>query len=106
MQEFPEKEIKALEEILLSEIDVISPGKIENTAQKGKTYFDYDLPTEDKLKCHICGKNDHNVTKECNRNVIQYFACKTFVEMTPKERFNKLREKDLCHQCVWVLVHT
>ena len=64
MQEFLEKEIKVLEEILLSEMDVISPGKIENKAQKGKTYFAYDLPAEEKLKCHICSKNDHNVTKD------------------------------------------
>ena len=35
-----------------------------------------------------------------NRDVIQYFACKTFVEMSPKDRFNKLRMKDLCHQCL------
>ena len=76
---------------------MISPGKIENKVQKGKTYFAYDLPAEEKLKCHICGKNDHNVSKDFkNRDVIQYFACKTFVEMSPKDRFNKLRMKDLC----------
>ena len=100
-QESLEKEINVLEEILLSEMDVISPGKIENKAQKGKTYFAYDLPTEDKLKCHILGKNDHNVNKDFrNRDAIQYFVCKTFVEMSQKRRFNKLREKSLCHKCL------
>ena len=31
---------------------------------------------------------------------IQYFACKKFVEMTPKERFQELRRKGYCFQCL------
>ena len=33
--------------------------------------------------------------------IIQYFACKKFVEMTPKERFPELRRKGYCFQCLF-----
>ena len=32
--------------------------------------------------------------------VIQYFACKRFVDMTPDERFHELHKKGLCFQCL------
>ena len=100
LQEFLVKEISILEEILLSEKNVNDNEKKEKF-KKDHSYFTQDKASEVKLKCHICGKNDHKATKDFkNRDVIQYFACKTFVEMSPKERFEKLREKDLCHQCL------
>ena len=33
--------------------------------------------------------------------MIQYFACKEFVEITPKERFQELRRKGYCFQCLF-----
>ena len=32
--------------------------------------------------------------------IIQYFACKKFVEMTPKEKFQELRRKGYFFQCL------
>ena len=33
--------------------------------------------------------------------IIQYFACKKFAEMTLKERFQELRRKGYCFQCLF-----
>jgi len=37
--------------------------------------------------------------------LIQYFSCKTFVEMTPTERLSTLKSKNLCFQCLFPGAH-
>ena len=34
------------------------------------------------------------------QSLVQHFCYKKFVELTPAGRFNLLREKGLCHQCL------
>ena len=43
-------------------------------------------------------KTDHvpTVTNRGNLLIINYFACDKFVKMSPKERFNELKSKNLC----------
>ena len=54
-----------------------------------------------KLKCYICEKDDHVIsTNKRGYTHVQYFACKLFVSMSPKERFKTLSEKDFCCQCL------
>ena len=54
------------------------------------------------LKCHICGKEDHVPTAGPGGiKLIQYFTCEQFVEMTPADRFQLLRKKGLCFQCLY-----
>ena len=54
-----------------------------------------------RKKCLICDKLDHvpTVTKRGN-TVVNYFACEKFARMKPKERFEELRKKKLCFQCL------
>ena len=33
--------------------------------------------------------------------IVQYFACQKFVEMTPKDRFQELKNKGYCLQCLF-----
>ena len=64
-------------------------------------HYDVNSQNTRVLICHICGKDDHKVTTNFrNKKVIHYFACNVFVEMTPSERFKKLRESGLCYQCL------
>ena len=49
----------------------------------------------------LCGKSDHVVTRDhFGRQVVQYFTCKKFTELAPKERFKLLFDKKLCFQCL------
>ena len=50
----------------------------------------------EKLKktSSFCGESDYVATNGPNQNkIIQYFSCRTFVEMTPKYRFAELQKK-------------
>ena len=52
-------------------------------------------------KCALCDGTDHVATQgPGGTKCIQYFSCKTFVEMSPLQRCNLLRSKNLCFQCL------
>ena len=48
-------------------------------------------------KCYFCDETDDHIVTADPRGteIIQYFACKKFVEMTPKQRFQELRKNDI-----------
>ena len=53
-------------------------------------------------QCHFCGELGHVATRGPRGiPLIQYYACEQFVTLPPQERFRKLREKGLCHQCLY-----
>ena len=90
---------------------------IINESNKSKDQKQQDLPqiythynckssvkssSSNGLKCHICGKEDHVPTAgRGGIKLIQYFTCKQFVKMTPADRFQLLRKKGLCFQCLY-----
>ena len=54
------------------------------------------------LKCHKRSKEDHVRTAGPGGiKLIQYFTCKQFIEMTPADRFQLLKKKCLCFQCLY-----
>ena len=54
------------------------------------------------IKCSICNKESHVTTKGPNGiPVVQYFACKKFVEMQPSERYAIVTQKNLCTQYLY-----
>ena len=59
-----------------------------------------DVPSQPK--CHICGKSDGHVqtTDSNNKKVIEYVACKEFVDKNPSERGKLLFKKRLCNKCL------
>ena len=55
----------------------------------------------EKYNCHICGLDGHAIVINCKgRQVIPYFACKKFVEMTAEDRRKVIFDKRLCAQCL------
>ena len=59
-----------------------------------------DVPSHPK--CYICGKSDGHVqtTDSDNKKVIEYVACKEFVDKNPSERGKLLFKKRLCNKCL------
>ncbi|XP_066918053.1 uncharacterized protein [Clytia hemisphaerica] len=56
----------------------------------------------DQLNCFICQATNHVATNgPQGSKIVQYFACPVFVNMTPIERFNALKSKGLCFQCLY-----
>jgi len=56
----------------------------------------------EKNACSFCGESDHvYTTGPAGTSIIQYFACKKFVDMTPNQRFLELRNKGFCFQCLF-----
>ena len=54
------------------------------------------------ILCSICGADDHVHTPgPAGTKLVQYFVCQKFVEMSCKERFTTLKNKNLCHQCLY-----
>ncbi len=53
-------------------------------------------------KCYICEGDDHVQTNgPGGTKLVQYFACKTFTDWQNKERFQCLKTKKYCVQCLY-----
>ena len=53
-------------------------------------------------ECFICGEVGHVKTNgPRGSKLVQYFSCNQFVQMTPSQRFNTLKQKGLCSQCLF-----
>ena len=102
--EFLKQKLKGQEELYLIEKSAQTPYNKEDKSFKSNSnskrkYFSEKETTE--KRCFICGEIGHQVTSDHRRNnVVQYFCCKKFAELTPAGRFILLREKGLCHQCL------
>ena len=52
--------------------------------------------------CSFCNEEGHIKTKgPGGKMLIQYFSCKKFAEMNPLQRYQELRRKGLCYQCLY-----
>ena len=84
-------------------LDKKNPKKepLDNDKPKS-TFLGKAEPTPEKCSCHICGKDtDHVQSLDSNKKpYIDYVACKTFVEKTPKDRDFLLFKKRLCNKCL------
>ena len=89
-----DKEIRINEKILLFE-----QGNPGHDIEKSKSR--YHVSDVEHLTCHICGKTDHIPTvTRFGKKLINYHSCEKFARMNPKERFEVLRSKKLCAQCL------
>ena len=53
-------------------------------------------------KCHLCDGEDHVATRgPKGSKLVQYFACKKFVEINPHDRFILIKNKGFCKQCLF-----
>ena len=61
-----------------------------------------DQPGGSDTTCSFCGESGHITTSgPGGARLIQYFACKKFVDMPPALRFQALRTKGFCIQCLY-----
>ena len=96
--DFLNKELRVKEEeLLLKSSDKKKPKEAEFHP---KTFNSHRDGTQ-KPVCSFCGQDDHVVTiSEKGKSIVNYFACKTFVDMNPKQRFEELKRKNSCFQCL------
>ena len=60
-----------------------------------------------QLVCYICGKKDHVVsTDQNNKKMIDYFSCKKFADMSPKDRYNEVLKGEVNNKYKWPLSGT
>ena len=99
--EFLEKELKIHQ---TKSLVMKKDEKINDNTTKRSPYHNKSSPvftTYQNLKCAICNADGHVATSgPYGTKVIQYFTCKHFVEMTPKQRYDELHKKNLCYQCL------
>ena len=103
--EFLEMEMKIVQkkQQLLGKND-LSQDRIPKPSSKGQNnhYQAQGLGNNSELLCIICGEPGHVATMGPGQSkLIQYFACRKFVEMTPEQRFTELKKKGLCIQCLF-----
>ena len=59
-------------------------------------------PPSGSKVCLVCGESDHAQTNgPRGSKLVQYVACRVFVEMKPAERFQFLKSKGYCAQCLF-----
>ena len=56
-----------------------------------------------KPKCCFCKEDEEHIKTNGPKEtkIVQYFACQKFVEMAPKDRFQELKNKGYCFQCLF-----
>ena len=55
-------------------------------------------------KCYFCDENENHIATngpKCSK-IVQHFTCQKFTEMTPTERYQLLRKKGYCIQCLFL----
>ena len=114
LMKFLTVEMTVLEELLMDEKSRQSKPEDEtsrnkdpkngNRDSKGKERLAHPAGTgpREKAKCAICGKDDHvTMTSKAGQDLVHYIACEKWVNMTLSERFQELKNKDLCFQCLY-----
>ena len=95
-----ETELRVKEQILLFEHSHSKKSENSKSVREKDRNQTYNV-NQSKRNCVICEKNDHvpTITKRGNL-IVNYFACDKFAKMSPKERFEELKRKNLCFQCL------
>ena len=98
--DFLEKEIRVNQQKILINKDE-QPRRDSNLQRKQNSHFT-DQNSNPEPTCQLCGSKDHIATNgPRGTKIVQYFACKTFTEMTPSQRYQTLRSKEFCVQCLY-----
>ncbi|XP_066913300.1 uncharacterized protein [Clytia hemisphaerica] len=103
---FLEKDVKLLQQKQLIKLPTNKDDK-DGKSKSGKSgYGSHHVPPsqDPEPACYFCdGKcpSEHIQTRgPWGKMVTQYFACKQFVDNTPRERLSTLKRKGLCFQCL------
>ncbi|MCJ8344516.1 hypothetical protein MJH12_03175, partial [bacterium] len=113
LMKFLEKELKVQQAKSLINRKSINPTddptKVKDKPLKFKQSFltqnkdnQEEIQEDREYPCSFCGEVGHAKTNGPKGSyLVQYFACRKFVESTPAQRFRVLRSKGLCHQCLF-----
>ena len=98
---FLDSELKVKEKVLLYSKTSPKPEEPNKPRNKNDGQSSYPVVLAEKADCTLCGQPDHvpTVTKR-GRKIICYHACEKFALMKVKERFELLKSKNLCFQCL------
>ena len=108
--EFLEKELRVQQQKLLfktkhedsKDKSLTGSKSNERGAKRFTAHVISNQNDETNSTCSICGESDHvHTIGPGGMKLVQYFACKRFVNMTPEQRFLELRAKGLCFQCLF-----
>ena len=78
--------------------------KNSNPGGNGGSSGDNNVKTNkrNQTNCSLCGKDDHISTKgPYGMMLIQYFSCEKFASSSPGQRYNYLKTKGFCTQCLF-----
>ena len=109
LQKFLGRELKIEEEkALIKDLDASNESrekeKEHKDSRKGSVSSRRDRYVSDYVyneKCCFCDETDHVLTNGPKRSkIMQYFACKKSVSMTPTKRFKELCLMGYCFQCL------
>ena len=79
-----------------------SGGTSSGDGEDSSTPSDNENNKRDQTHCSLCNKTDHVTTKgPYGMKLVQYFSCEKFAGSTPGQRFNYLKTKGLCTQCLF-----
>ena len=100
--QFLEKELKICQQEMIwsAKASKKQPSKPQDGKRKPDSAAHH--ASDEGMICSICGANDHAQTPgPSGIKLVQYYVCQKFVEMNCKERFTILKNKNLCHQCLF-----
>ncbi len=118
LSEFFEKELRIQEEksLIKSRTESASSNSGSGGRENERSERDNRQPRGGGPRAYVSDHSDHNAEVRCSfcneighvttngargTKLIQYYACKKFVEMRPAQRFQELCAKGLCHQCLY-----
>ena len=111
---FLEKELKVSqqESIIMAKSCTLKPKDSSSSCRDSSNFSSGDVeeshfgglppPPSDSKVCLVCGESDHAQTNgPRGSKLVQYVACRYFAEMKPAERFQFLKSKGYCAQCLF-----
>jgi len=99
---FLEKEIRIHQEKLLIKNKMDDCSNDQQPKRQSSHHVVEVRDTNTLSSCSFCGESNHVATNgPGNSKIIQYFVCKRFVEMSPRDRFLELKSKGFCFQCLY-----
>ena len=112
IREYLSKETKVLEDLIIDERarqckhpdeDLQKPKEKPKDKQKPVDHNQLvNASSTGKVTCVICGSDDHvSSPSKSGQELVHYIACETWSKKTPAERFQLLKDKDLCFQCLY-----
>ena len=105
LMEFLTYELKVIENLVLDEKSKEEPLKYETkkgNRDKEKSIYTSHNANITPNKCIFCDKDDHvSVITKRGKELIHYFSCEKFIMMKPEKRFQMLKDKNLCFQCLY-----